>query len=108
MPARDQRVLVLAALASSVLVLLLAVVGQPELLAYAAPLLVLAVPLAAGRYLGEETLERLRVRSRSPRRRARIAAERPSGRRVVALVPRGGRLIAHGLAERGPPLPALS
>jgi hypothetical protein len=58
MPARDQRLLVLSAAVAAALACVLAVVGHPELLAYAAPLLVLALPLVLGRYLGEETLER--------------------------------------------------
>jgi hypothetical protein len=105
-PARDQRLLALSAAASVALASLLALAGHPELLAYAAPLLVLALPLALGRYLGEETLERLRSRSHRRVRRPRPVAEAPRGRRFAALVPRGARLIAHGLAERGPPVPA--
>jgi hypothetical protein len=102
MPARDQRLLALSAAVVAALACLLALAGHPELLAYAAPLLVLALPLALGRYVGEETLERLR----SPRRRARhprLTAQRAAGLRLHALVPRGARLIAHSLAERGPP-----
>ena len=87
MPARDQRLLALSAAVVSALACLLALAGHPELLAYAAPLLVLALPLALGRYLGEETLDR----------------QRSAGHRLGALVPRGARLIAHSLAERGPP-----
>jgi hypothetical protein len=103
MPARDQRLLALSAAVAAALACLLALAGHPELLAYAAPLLVLALPLALGRYLGEETLDRLRARPRRRTRHPRLAAHRPAGRRVAALVPRGARLIAHSLAERGPP-----
>jgi hypothetical protein len=102
MPARDQRLLALSAAVAAGLACLLALAGHPELLAYAAPLLVLGLPLALGRYLGEETLERLRSRPRR-RIRRRLPAQRPAGRRVAALVPRGASLIAHSLAERGPP-----
>lgn len=108
MPARDQRLLALSAVVAAALACLLALAGHPELLAYAAPLLVLALPLVLGRYLGEETLERLRSRSRCRVRQPRPVAEAPAGRRVVALVPRGARLIAHSLAERGPPVAATS
>ena len=103
MPARDQRLLALSAAVVSALACLLALAGHPELLAYAAPLLVLALPLALGRYLGEETLDRLRSRPRRRMRHPRLAAQRAAGHRVGALVPRGARLIAHSLAERGPP-----
>ena len=103
MPARDQRLLALSAAVVAALASLLALAGHPELLAYAAPLLVLALPLALGRYLGEETLERLRSRPRRRTRHPRLTAQRAAGRRLHALVPRGARLIAHSLAERGPP-----
>jgi hypothetical protein len=107
MSARDQRVLLLAAVFTSALLLLAAVAGHPELLAYAAPLFVLAVPLIAGRYVGEDRLERLRCASlpRPSRVPARVAA---GGRRTMVSVARGGRLIADALAERGPPRAVLS
>jgi hypothetical protein len=105
MPASDRRLLSLSAAASAALACLLALAGHPELLAYAAPLLVLALPLVLGRYLGEETLERLRSRPRRGPKHPRLAGQRPVGRLVAALVPRGARLIAHSLAERGPPAP---
>ncbi len=108
MPARDQRLLALSAAVAAALALLLALAGHPELLAYAAPLLVVALPLVLGRYLGEETLERLRSRPCTGVRHPRPAALRPAGRRFAALVPRGARLIAHSLAERGPPVAAAS
>ena len=59
MPARDLRSSFAAAV-TSVALLLAALAGQMELVAYAAPLCVVAVPLLAGRYVGEDTLERLR------------------------------------------------
>jgi hypothetical protein len=108
MPARDQRLLVLSAAVTAALVCLLALAGHTELLAYAAPLLVVALPLVLGRYLGEETLERLRSRPRRRTRHPRLVAQRVTGRRLGAFVPRGARLIAHSLAERGPPLPVAS
>jgi len=110
MPARDQRLLALAAAAAAAaaLALLLALAGHPELLAYVSPLLVLALPLAAGRYPGEEAIGQLRSRRGIRRRRLSPAPATPLRRRAAALVPRGGRLIAHALAERGPPLLATS
>jgi hypothetical protein len=70
----------------------------------AVPALLLLVPLLAGRYVGETRIGRLA--GRRPRRRPaqRTVAMR---RRPVRSRPRGGRLIAVSLAERGPPgLPA--
>jgi hypothetical protein len=108
MPARDQRLLLSAALVSSVLLLLAAVAGHTDLLPYAAPLFLLAVPLLAGRYVGEERLERMRSGLRRAPLRAPRAEAPPAIRRLAASVPRGGRLIAHSLAERPPPAPAAS
>ena len=70
----------------------------------ASPALVLALPLLAGRYVGEERIAWLAARFVEPVRRAapRLAARLPRAPR--ALVPRGGRLLACSLAERGPPV----
>jgi hypothetical protein len=102
----DQRMLFACAAGTAALVLLAALAGHAELIAYAAPVLVVALPLVAGRYMGEERLRQLSALSR-PRNR-RVAAATPAVRRSAELVPRGGRLIAHSLAERGPPVPALT
>jgi len=107
MPARDQRLLIAAALATSVLLLLAALAGHAELLAYGAPVFLLAVPLLAGRYVGEERLERLREGFTARRRRPR-AAPAPAGLRFSVPLPRGGRLIARSLAVRPPPAPVAS
>ncbi len=48
MPASDRRLLLLATCVTSALVLVLALAGHPELLAYASPLLVLALYGARG------------------------------------------------------------
>jgi hypothetical protein len=108
MPVRDQRLLLGAALATSVLLLLASMAGHADLLLYAAPVLLIAIPLLAGHYVGEERLERMgsgfrRAPLRAPRAEAPRAFSRPA-----ALLPRGGRLIAHSLAERPPPALALS
>jgi hypothetical protein len=93
-------------LALTALVLVAAVaqrLGGSELL-LALPALALLVPLAAGRYVGEERLARLAGRRAggATRRVPRTQSPRtPRAPRVV--VPRGGRLIASRLAERGPP-----
>jgi hypothetical protein len=108
MPARDKRLLLAAAVGMGVLLLLAALAGHPDLLAYAGPLWLLAVPLVAGRYVGEDVLERLR-RERPARRRPLASRALPKGaRRVAALLPRGGCLIAEALAVRPPPLPRTS
>jgi hypothetical protein len=103
MEPREQRLLLGAAFATSVLLLLSALAGHAELVAYAAPLLVLVLPLVAGRYVGEEALERLRERAAGRPRAALAAAAAGGARRGLVAFPRGGRLIAHALAERGPP-----
>jgi hypothetical protein len=108
MPERDQRLLLVAAFATSALLLVAALAGHAELLSYAAPAFLLAVPLIAGRYVGEEQLERMRSGLRRVRRLPPRAATPSVGRRLPASLPRGGRLIAHSLAERGPPLLAPS
>jgi hypothetical protein len=105
---RDQRLMLRAALAMSALLLVAALLGHPELLAYAAPVFLLAVPLLAGRYVGEDRLERLRERRARPFRLRPRAVALPAKRRVVALLPRGGRLIATALAVRPPPSLSVS
>jgi hypothetical protein len=88
---------------ASLLVFVAALTGLHETLAYAAPLLVVLLPLLAGRFLGEDSIVRLATRGRRPRRRALAIA--PTGwLRGGHPVPRGGRLIARGLAVRPPPL----
>ena len=101
MPDTDQRVWFAGVVAAAAVVLACALGGQLELLVYAAPLVLIGAPLLAGRYLGEDTLERLRRTPERPRR-PRVS-EVPGVRRAAVLLPRGGRLIAHALAERGPP-----
>jgi hypothetical protein len=108
MPARDQRLLLGAAFATSALLVLATLAGHADLLPYAAPLFLVAVPLLAGRYVGEDRLERMRTGLRPARLRPPRAVAPRSARRAVAWLPRGGRLIAHSLAERPPPALALS
>jgi hypothetical protein len=99
--------MLLAAAATAAVLLLAALAGHVELVAYLAPLFALAIPLVAGRYLGEERLERLRTR-REPAAPIKATALLGGVRRAAASFPRGGRLIARALAERGPPAPALT
>ena len=103
MPARDQRLLLAAAVCACACLLLGALTGHPDLLAFGGPLCLLALPLIAGRYVGEEALDRLR-RDRPARRRPLISRGLPKGaQRVAVILPRGGRLIAEALAVRPPP-----
>jgi hypothetical protein len=106
---RDRRVLLASAALASVLMLLAGAAGHEELLAYCGPLLMLGLPLLAGRYIGEEQIARVaaRLRGRRVRRRAMPAPAR-SPRPAAVLAPRGGDLIAAALAERPPPALALS
>jgi hypothetical protein len=78
------------------------------MLVYSAPLFLVAVPLLAGRYVGEEQLERLRVGRTCAVRRRPVAAAGTASRGPAALLPRGGRLIAEALAVRPPPLCSTS
>jgi hypothetical protein len=106
-PRRDRRILLLAAAAMSAVLLVAALTGHMELVAYAAPICLLALPLAAGRYPGEDALERLRGR-REPARSRSTVLPRSGPRRAASAFPRGGRLIARALAERAPPAQALT
>jgi hypothetical protein len=69
-------------------------------LLYAAPALLLALPLAHGRYVAEGRLAGLAARSRG-RRRAPLVLHAPCSR--VQLMERGGRLVACAMAKRPPP-----
>jgi hypothetical protein len=102
---RDQRLpLGLAALAAvAVLVALVqSTTGAGGDLLLGAPVLVLLLALLTGRYLGEERIARLASRLMAPRRRRAHVPTAPL-RRAAKHTPRGGRLLAAALAERGPP-----
>jgi hypothetical protein len=101
MTRRDRQLLPwLAALSLTLAAMTLLGVHSDVLLA--APVLVFAVPLLAGRYIGEERLARLAAAYQGARRRpaGTIAAR---ARRAEGSLPRGGRLIAAALAVRPPP-----
>ena len=105
--ARDQRLMAALALLSSAVVLAACLLGAAAEIAYLAPVLVLAVPLLAGRFVGEERIARaVRARRRRPVRA--LGGEVGVPRRTTVALPRGGRLIAASLAVRPPPLFALS
>jgi hypothetical protein len=80
----------------------LTLVGVHSDVLLAVPALVLALPLLAGRYVGEEQLARLAdAFTAAPRRPARMLVPRATG--APQCLPRGGRLLAFSLAVRPPP-----
>jgi hypothetical protein len=86
----------------------LTLVGVHSDLLLAAPVLVFALPLLAGRYVGEEQLARLAAAFVAVRRRPAVRLV-PTVCRAPRRLPRGGRLIAASLAVRPPPaLPRLT
>ena len=101
MPRRDRHILLALAMLSLAFAIAQSATGVSPDLLLAVPALLLLMPLLAGRYLGEDGLARLAGRRAAPRRRtpARLGVRR----RAPRLLPRGGRLIAAALAERGPP-----
>jgi hypothetical protein len=96
--------LVVASLALAGWVLVHGVGFSGEGLVMLAPALAFALPLLAGRYLGERAIERVRTaRASAPAPRRRSTAAVPRRRPSLALVPRGGLLLASSLATRPPP-----
>ena len=102
MARRDLRLLLGLTGLAVALIAVQALTGAEVLLA--SPALVFALPLLAGRYVGEERIARLAARFVVRGRRVvpRLTARLPCAPR--ALVPRGGHLLACSLAERGPPV----
>ena len=101
MTRRDLLVLLgLAALAATLAGVQMATGVAPDVL-IAAPGLLLLLPLAAGRYVGEDGLVRLARASARPLRGPAPARLPLRGRRGVG--PSGGLLIALALGRRGPP-----
>jgi hypothetical protein len=100
--AHRQLRLALAVVVVAALALLgLHVCGLSTGLLFLAPAFVLALPLLAGRYVGEAVFARVRRRRPRPRPRHRLAITiRPPAR----LLPRGGLLVGHALAGRAPPV----
>jgi hypothetical protein len=75
--------------------------GSTDFLLYAAPALLIAFPLAFGRYVGEDAIARLK--GLAPRRPRPAAALLARGVRREPRVRPGGLLIAASLAGRAPP-----
>lgn len=88
------------------LVVAQAITGAELMLA--SPALVLLLPLLAGRYVGEGGLSRLAARFAGPAPRAVRTLSDRLPRAPRAVLPRGGRLLAARLAERGPPCPSAA
>src|SRR5690349_2530771 len=101
MPSRDLRILLGLTGLLVGLVLAQAITGADVMMA--SPALVLALPLLAGRYVGEERLARLAARLGARVARAARTLNDRLPRAPRAVLPRGGRLLAASLAERGPP-----
>jgi hypothetical protein len=101
MTRRDRQLLLgLAALTLGVAALTLVGVHTDVLLAL--PVLLFALPLLAGRYVGEERLARLAAAFVDARRRP-AGSVPTTARRSPRALPRGGHLIASALAVRPPP-----
>jgi hypothetical protein len=106
MPRHDRLVLLALATLSLLFAVVQSVTGiSPDVL-LAVPVLLLVLPLLAGRYVGEDGLARLAGRAAA--RRRRCPASLGTRRRAPRVRPRGGRLIAAALAERGPPAAAVA
>jgi hypothetical protein len=83
----------------------LVLIDSPAVILFTAPLFLLAAPLALGRYVGESVVDRLaRAWSKKKPRAARAIGRR---RVAVLVLGRGGKILAAGLAGRGPPLQTL-
>jgi hypothetical protein len=106
MPRRDQRLLLGLAALTLLFALVQSATGINADVLLAAPVLLILLPLLAGRYVGEDGLARLTAALVPRRRRAAVAL--PPPRRAPRVLARGGRLIAVALAHRGPPAAQLA
>jgi hypothetical protein len=107
MPRRDQRILLGLAALTVLFAVVQSVTGISGDVLLAAPVLILLLPLLAGRYLGEDGIARLSAVVAPPRRRPALSRSSATLRapRVLA---RGGRLIGDALGTRGPPADVLA
>lgn len=81
----------------------LALSGSTAVLLFLAPALLIAIPLLAGRYVGEGLIVRLAARRSDPPRRPALRPPSPLAATARSWVPRGAGLIARSLAKRPPP-----
>ncbi len=81
--------------------LVLSLLGSTEAALFLLPLCLIAVPLARGRYVGEDLIVAAARRSRPRRRRAARHSHRVLP--VPSITPRGTSALARHLAGRGPP-----
>jgi hypothetical protein len=93
--------LLVAVLAGAIVLALAATDASGSGLLCLLPVIVLAAPLIARRYPGEQVLLALGAARHEPRSQSSQSV--PSGLRHLARVPRGGLLIASSLAVRPPP-----
>ncbi len=103
MSRRDLRLLALLAGLAIAWALVQAATGYDGGFAFMAPAVFVAVPLLAGRYLGEDQIAQLAYwmqRRRAPRRAPRVRGQARPRRSAIS---RGGALIARSLAVRPPP-----
>jgi hypothetical protein len=107
MPRRDQRLLLGLAALTLLFALVQTATGISADVLLAAPVLLILLPLLAGRYVGEDGLARLTAALAPLRRRPAVARIAPAWR-APRLLARGGRLIAVALAHRGPPAAQLA
>ncbi len=103
MLAREQRLMTLSAVFAVLVTVAMTLAGVEQMLGYAAPLLVVLLPLLAGRFVGEERMVRATARARSARVRPRSTSVPRAWLRGVSVFPRGGLLIARAIAVRPPP-----
>jgi len=96
----------LIAAAAAVILLTAAVAGTGAGLLTVLPFVLLLATLACGRYPGEAVLGRLGAPRRQPVKRAPVITAPVRAPR--SLGPRGGALIASGLASRPPPVRPLA
>jgi len=83
-------------------VLALALTGSTDVFLFLAPALLIAVPLLAGRYVGEKLIARL-LAERAPKSRRVTKFPAFVPRTSAICYPRGTRLLALSLAKRPPP-----
>lgn len=108
MTGRNRTVALGFAFASTLLLLAQASGIMGDTLLAFGPLLLVLVPLLAGRFVGEDRIVRIIKRIHAARRRRVAPQVPPLGFSSFRARPRGGRLIALSLATRPPPAPSFT